>query len=63
MKLFATDLDGTLLNIDSQISPENAAAIQKAQQSGMKVTIATGRLFRCCDHQPRRRNQNPNYRL
>ncbi|MBT2286327.1 HAD family phosphatase [Paenibacillus polymyxa] len=45
MKLFATDLDGTLLNIDSQISPENAAAIQKAQQSGMKVTIATGRVY------------------
>ncbi|PQP82848.1 Cof-type HAD-IIB family hydrolase [Paenibacillus sp. PCH8] len=45
MKLFATDLDGTLLNIDSQISPENAAAVQKAQQAGLKVTIATGRVY------------------
>ncbi|MGF6356569.1 Cof subfamily protein (haloacid dehalogenase superfamily) [Paenibacillus sp. 4624] len=45
MKLFATDLDGTLLNRDSQISRENADAIQKAQQAGMKVTIATGRVY------------------
>lgn len=45
MKLFATDLDGTLLNRDSQISRENAEAIQKAQTSGMKVTIATGRVY------------------
>ncbi|MGP3787089.1 HAD family hydrolase [Paenibacillus sp. 1A_MP2] len=45
MKLFATDLDGTLLNRDSQISPENAAAIHKAQQEGLKVTIATGRVY------------------
>lgn len=45
MKLFATDLDGTLLNRDSQISPENAAAIHRAQQEGLKVTIATGRVY------------------
>jgi len=45
MKLFATDLDGTLLNRDSQISPENAAAIHKAQQEGLKITIATGRVY------------------
>lgn len=45
MKLFATDLDGTLLNRDSQISRENAVAIQKAQQAGMKVAIATGRVY------------------
>ncbi|WP_434752444.1 Cof-type HAD-IIB family hydrolase [Paenibacillus amylolyticus] len=45
MKLFATDLDGTLLNRDSQISRENADAIQRAQQAGMKVTIATGRVY------------------
>lgn len=45
MKLFATDLDGTLLNRDSQISPENAAAIHRAQQEGLRVTIATGRVY------------------
>lgn len=45
MKLFATDLDGTLLNLDSQISPENAAAIARAQQEGLKITIATGRVY------------------
>lgn len=45
IKLFATDLDGTLLNRNSQVSPENAAAIQRAKQEGLKVTIATGRVY------------------
>lgn len=45
IKLFATDLDGTLLNRNSQVSPENAAAIQRAKQEGLEVTIATGRVY------------------
>ncbi|MCM3783627.1 Cof-type HAD-IIB family hydrolase [Neobacillus mesonae] len=43
MKLIAIDLDGTLLNSESKISPENANAIRKAQSLGVHVTIATGR--------------------
>lgn len=43
IKLIAIDLDGTLLNADSQISAENANAIRMAQNSGTHVTIATGR--------------------
>lgn len=43
IKLIAIDLDGTLLNTDSQISPENADAIRFAQNSGIHVVIATGR--------------------
>ncbi|MFB5674386.1 Cof-type HAD-IIB family hydrolase [Paenibacillus terreus] len=43
MKLIAVDLDGTLLNADSRISEVNASAVRKAQESGIKVAIATGR--------------------
>jgi Cof subfamily protein (haloacid dehalogenase superfamily) len=46
IKLLALDLDGTLLNSRGKISPENLNAIQKAEESGVLVTIATGRRFR-----------------
>ncbi|GIP44560.1 phosphatase YwpJ [Paenibacillus sp. J45TS6] len=43
IKLIAIDLDGTLLNTESQISSENADAIRFAQNNGVHVVIATGR--------------------
>jgi Cof subfamily protein (haloacid dehalogenase superfamily) len=43
MKLFAIDMDGTLLNEEGKISKVNAEAIRQAQQQGVQVTIATGR--------------------
>lgn len=45
MKLFATDLDGTLLNSNHEISKENANALKSAQQNGVEVSIATGRIY------------------
>jgi Cof subfamily protein (haloacid dehalogenase superfamily) len=42
-KLVAIDMDGTLLNGEKQISPENYEAIQKARESGVKVVLASGR--------------------
>ena len=44
MGLFAIDLDGTLLNDNCEISAENAAAVRRAQQSGVIVAISTGRM-------------------
>ena len=44
-KMIAIDLDGTLLNDELTISPDTAAAIQKAIRMGTVVTIATGRMF------------------
>lgn len=44
-QLIAVDLDGTLLNADSVISAENAAAVKRAQTAGMTVIIATGRAY------------------
>ncbi|WP_226001057.1 Cof-type HAD-IIB family hydrolase [Paenibacillus sp. BJ-4] len=43
MKLFAIDMDGTLLNEEGKISKVNAKAIRQAQQQGVQVAIATGR--------------------
>lgn len=43
MKLFAIDLDGTLLHSNHTISKENALAIKKRQEQGDLVLIATGR--------------------
>ena len=45
-KLLALDLDDTLLGEDFKISPENREAIRRAAQSGVLVTLATGRMFR-----------------
>ena len=45
-KLLALDLDDTLLNENFKISARNIKAIRAIVQKGMKVTIATGRMFR-----------------
>lgn len=44
-KLVVLDMDGTLLNSNRQISEENKKAISKLQNSGIKIAIATGRIF------------------
>ncbi|BAB04565.1 Cof-type HAD-IIB family hydrolase [Halalkalibacterium halodurans] len=44
-KLIAIDLDGTLLNEKSTISEENTESLQRAQEAGMEVVIATGRAY------------------
>lgn len=43
LKLFASDLDGTLLNEYGKISGKSAKAIRKAQKSGRIFLVATGR--------------------
>lgn len=44
IKLIVTDLDGTLLNDQKQVSDRTIAAIRAAQAQGVKVTVATGRM-------------------
>ena len=41
--LLATDMDGTVLNSEKQISPRNRAAIEAALAQGKQVLFATGR--------------------
>lgn len=46
--LIAIDLDGTLLCPSGRISPANAAAVRRAREAGVRVTICTGRgLVEC----------------
>jgi len=45
MKLFVTDLDGTLLNSDHKLSEFSMHAIKTAMKKGMPVCIATGRSY------------------
>lgn len=45
-KLIALDLDGTLLNQQSQLSDYTISTIKKVRQAGHTVIIATGRPYR-----------------
>ena len=45
VKLFVSDLDGTMLPDGNAVSAENIAAVQRAAEAGVVVTIATGRMF------------------
>lgn len=43
IKLFVSDMDGTLFNSNQEISPLNLAAIKEAEKQGIHFMIATGR--------------------
>lgn len=45
IKLFATDLDGTLLETGKPIAKENIEATKYATEKGIIVTISTGRMY------------------
>jgi 5-amino-6-(5-phospho-D-ribitylamino)uracil phosphatase len=45
IKLIAMDLDGTLLNSQSQVPEENARAIAEAAALGIEIVIVTGRRY------------------
>jgi Cof subfamily protein (haloacid dehalogenase superfamily) len=43
-KLFAFDMDGTLLDSGGRLRPANAAALRRLRDGGAAVAIATGRM-------------------
>lgn len=43
-KLIALDIDDTLLNKNKQLSPVTRSALIQAQENGVKVAVASGRL-------------------
>lgn len=45
IKLIAFDLDGTLLNAEHQLSKKTIEAVNKVREKGVKVLIATGRMY------------------
>lgn len=44
-RLLALDLDGTILDENRQVTPGNISAIKKACKRGVRVIIATGRMY------------------
>ncbi|MBQ7493444.1 MAG: HAD family phosphatase, partial [Selenomonadaceae bacterium] len=46
IRLFVTDIDGTLLPVGSGVVPaKNIEAVQAIVKAGVKVAIATGRMY------------------
>src|SRR5580693_2580636 len=43
IRLIASDIDGTLLNPQFQISPDDLSALRHAHDSGIEVVLVTGR--------------------
>ena len=43
IRLIATDIDGTLLNPQFQISPDDLSALRRAHAAGIEVVLVTGR--------------------
>ena len=48
VRMIVTDLDGTLLGRNSEVVPENAAALRRAAAQGLIVAFASGRLPAVC---------------
>lgn len=46
VRLVALDIDGTLLNSNSEVAPAVVRAVQRTRESGVEVVLATGRRFR-----------------
>jgi len=46
IRLLAVDLDDSLLGSDLTISPRNREALERSRTSGVRVVLATGRMFR-----------------
>ncbi|WP_073997623.1 Cof-type HAD-IIB family hydrolase [Anaerococcus urinomassiliensis] len=44
IKLFAIDMDGTLLNSQGKLSPDTKDALQKLNESGVKSVLCSGRV-------------------
>ena len=43
-KLLCTDIDGTLLNDDKEVSKEDREALRWAYSQGIKIALVTGRM-------------------
>lgn len=47
-KLLVADIDGTLLSKDGTISAEDRNALARVRQSGIRVSLSTGRVAQAC---------------
>ena len=56
IKLWISDIDGTLLNYDGTTTPEMLEVIEKVNNSETKLVLATGRMFMGADFQAKKFN-------
>ncbi len=58
-RLLVTDLDGTLVTSTREITPRTLAAVRGAQQRGVRVCLATGRMWSSAEPYVRRLGADP----
>jgi Cof subfamily protein (haloacid dehalogenase superfamily) len=58
-RLVVTDLDGTLVTSTHEITPRTLAAVRAAQQRGVRVCLATGRMWSSAEPYARRFGADP----
>ena len=56
IKLWISDIDGTLLNYDGTTTPEMLEVIEKVNKSETKLVLATGRMFMGANYQAKKFN-------
>ena len=56
IKLWISDIDGTLMNYDGSVTKRMHALIDKINNSDIKLVLATGRMFMGADHARKRFN-------
>ncbi|MBB6696727.1 Cof-type HAD-IIB family hydrolase [Clostridium algidicarnis] len=49
-KMICTDMDGTLLNTNKEISDKTKEAIKRADEMGVHVVLSTGRMFNSANY-------------
>ncbi|WP_032122232.1 Cof-type HAD-IIB family hydrolase [Clostridium amazonitimonense] len=49
-KMLCTDMDGTLLNSNKDISDRTKEAIKKAHEKGVHIVVSTGRMFNSANY-------------
>ncbi|NPV70557.1 MAG: HAD family hydrolase [Firmicutes bacterium] len=45
VRMAAIDVDGTLIDDDDRMPPENAGAVRRAMAAGVRIVLATGRAY------------------
>lgn len=46
IRIFALDMDGTILDSDSKLSEDNIKALRDLESTGVRVVLASGRVFK-----------------
>ena len=56
IKLWVTDIDGTIMNYDGSTTPEMKDLINQINSSNVKFVLATGRMFDGAYHEAKKFN-------